>query len=487
MNAIRATSDFPDLTSLQVNLLRMGEIIRLASDQGHLLVSLPAELRKKIDPILLAVQMLDYVMVHSGIGLGADPTATRAHIAELATIMAPELTEAQASLVADKIYAHLLQPNDHRKSFRADYFDLKDGVWRPEEFQYMYLTVDDLTNRPLVRLGKEGGIVHCTLLGINDMELLAEMDAMMVRRAIERGQYDSAAKGAAQALRRTKQYRAQIRDHLIRARRSIEAGTWMRDVLPILDDARKHLLRCQADDAAILSSTDDKIDDVRDDLKSLSRLIEVRDTVRECEIIHGQLFHDVCSANDSFRALQGRLFLSRRREAIPDPEEAILIPILKAPLSAITDDIADEIENAFMIAKAPEIADMLAVFAEIAEHEEAADVDPEDEQESQPVVVPKACFDENFVEEVEEWILENARRRGSFSLDEALTVLGDEGLTRAWARCVAVLYIMRYAGGSPLLPEEEMPLQRVIGGEDFWRHCGLEGDDIIIQHPKEVA
>jgi hypothetical protein len=135
-------------------------------------------------------------------------------------------------------------------------------------------------------------------------------------------------------------YRESIREQLSRAQRSPESVSWRQDLEPFLDSSRKHI--------------DDRKQDGRKLLKVLhEQMVKVSDTTSrgKFQILHEslqgerdielKLLTEVSNAGDAYRWATKRLFTARRRQSLPNLEEALLPPMLHATATQLA-DLADK-------------------------------------------------------------------------------------------------------------------------------------------------
>jgi hypothetical protein len=468
----------PDLTRQQRNMARLTPLMRLDQQKNIVLRSVPEAVRDRIDLKQAILFLLDHVMVQSGLSLGAEPAEVKAAVAEAMRTITP-LSEPYAQHIAEVVHGWLLQPDGRTGIFREDYFDCTDNLWKFEEFRYLRLVVDDVSGKVLLRLGDAGAIIHIGMLDLDDA-FAAEIEAEIIRRAIARGRFDDALDAAGRALKRSHKYRADLRGHLIQARRSLEGGGWVENALPLLEEARRHLEERQRDDQAVTLAVEDKIATLQDDLKSLGKAVRIRELLGDCRRIHAALFVDVCEANEKFRALQTRAFVARRVEDIPDPEEGVLLPLLRAPIGQV-EERALTIAAAFAAPLPPGLLDLPRFWAEITEETAAEELSVEDEAaDVQPLQHIPPLYDETFLRDIDEWLRERAELDRELPIDRAVRHLAAERSPEA-ARCGVLLFLHHYESGIPGRAATGNSLV-VFRGDGRW-HAGTMAGDLLSLRP----
>ena len=462
----------PDLTRQQRNMARLAPLMRLDQQKNIALRSVPEAVRDRIDMKQAILFLLDHVMVQSGLSLGAEPAEVKAAVADAMSTVSPA-SEPYATHIADVVHGWLLQPDGRTGIFREDYFDCAERVWKFEEFRYLRIVVDDVSGKVLLRLGDAEAIIHLGMLDLDDA-FAAEIEAEIIRRAIARGRFDDAVEAATRALKRSQKYRADLMGHLIQARRSLDGGGWVDKALPLLEEARRHLEERQHDDQAVILAVEDKIGTLQDDLESLGKAVHVRELVGECRRIHAALFVDVCEANEKFRAAQTRAFAARRVEDIPDPEDGVLLPLLRAPIGQV-EDHAMTIGAAFAAPSPPGLLDLPRFWAEIAEEAATEELAAEeDEADVRPLEQLPPLYDESFLSEIDRWLRERAATDRDLPIDRAVRRLALERSAEA-ARCGVLLFLHHYQSGTPGHADAASPFL-VFRGDRQWRDGAMAGD-----------
>lgn len=476
------TMRLPDLTRQQRNMARLAPLMRLDQHKNTALRSVPEAVRARIDLKQAILFLLDHVMVQSGLGLGAEPAEVKAAVAEAMRIVAP-ISEAYAAQIADVVHSWLIQPDERTGIFREEYFDCADGVWKFEEFRYLRIVVDEVSGKALLRLGDAGAIIHIGMLDLDDA-FAAEIEAEIIRRAIARGRFDDAVEAAKRALKRSQKYRADLIGHLVQARRSLDGGGWVENALPLLEEARRHLEERQRDDQTVVLAVENKIAVLDDDPESLAKAVRVRELVGDCRRIHAALFVEVCQANEAFRAMQIRAFAVRRMEDLPDPEDGVLLPLLRAPVGGV-EDLAATIGAAFAAPAPPGLVDLARFWADITEEAAAEDLEGDAEDaEAQPLDQLPALYDEAFIRDIDAWLVERATLDRTLPIDQAVRLLAAERSPDA-ARCAVLLYLHHFQSGTPGRAAPAAPLL-VFRGERPWR-AGTMAGDLLSLRPRLPA
>ncbi|MCW2241765.1 hypothetical protein [Azospirillum canadense] len=473
----------PDLTRQQRNMARLAPLMKLDQQKNTVLRTIPETVRAQVDLKQAILFLLDYVMVQSGLGLGAEPAEVKAAVTEAMRVVAP-VSEEQAAHIADTVHGWLLQPDERTAVFREDYFDCAEGMWKFEEFRYLRIVVDEVSGRPLLRLGDAGAIVHIGMLDLDD-SFAAEIEAEIIRRAIARGRFDDAVEAAKRALKRSQKYRADLIGYLVQARRSLDGGNWVDNALPLLEEARRHLEERQRDDQAVVLAVADKIASLDDDPASLAKAVRVRELVADCRRLHAALFIDVCEANETFRAFQTRAFAVRRVEDLPDPEDDVLRALLRAPIGRM-EELAPVIGAAFAAPTAPGLLNLPRFWGEIADEAAAEDLEGDGaDAELQPLDQLPPLYEEGFIRDLDGWLVERAALERELPVDRAVRLLRTERSAEA-ARCAVLLFLHHYQDGTPGRASPSAPLLVFRGEGPPWR-VGAMGGGLLSLRPRAAV
>ena len=309
------------LTRQQQNLLLAGPIARLSLDRGVIFRDYPG-LADRLDVQYLALSAMDFVMERSAIESGALPAGIVDHVAREATRMKPALGEEQSRKVGQVVLDHLANAREGHKAFRSEYYDRERGGFSFHDFQLLVLfTAPDGSVR--FKLGQGAQTLTLAMLDIAP-EFAQEAEAIMIRKAIERGHFRDAHTLAKRARMRSIHYQQFIDDRLFHARRAADRIVWSEDVVPELDAARTHLRDRQKHEAAIIDAIREQIPHARDDTRG--PLVDIMSTIEDCHERHAALLRRVMTASEEFLRLQVRAFQARyktgrarHRGAYPGP------------------------------------------------------------------------------------------------------------------------------------------------------------------------
>ena len=317
------------LTRQQRNMALAEPIARLSLDRRVIFKDDPA-ISERLDVQYLALSAIDFVMERSAIESGAAPEEIVGHVAGEAACMKPALTEAQARKVGQVVLDHLSNAREGHKAFRVEYYDADRSRFSFQDFRLLALsTADD--GSPRFKLARGAQTLTLAMLDIAP-EFAQEAEAIMIRKAVERGRFEDARTLAKRSRMRSIHYRQFIEDRLFQVRRAADRVTWSEEVLPELDRARAHLKERRKHETTIIDSIREHIAHAKGDTRD--HLVELKNTIDDCHQRHAALFQRVMNASEEFRQLQVGAFRARLMRDVPDLEERILGPLLAAPMSA---------------------------------------------------------------------------------------------------------------------------------------------------------
>ena len=329
------------LTSQQRNLLLAQPVARLSLDRRVIFKDDPT-IAGRLDVQYLALSAIDFVMERSAIESGASPAEIVEHVAAEATRVKPSLTDEQSRKVGQVVLDYLANARDGHKAFRVEYYDADRGGDSFHDFRLLALSVAS-DGSAKFKLARGAQILTLAMLDVAP-EFAQEAEAIMLRKAVERGRFKDARTLAQRARMRSIHYQQFIEDRLFQVRRAADRIVWSEEVLPELDEARAHLNERRKHEVAIIESIREHIDHARGDTRD--HLVDLKNTIDECRQRHAALFERVMTASEEFRQLQVNAFRARRTQNLPDLEDRILVPLLASPMRAVS-GMSDEVGIVF--------------------------------------------------------------------------------------------------------------------------------------------
>ena len=266
-------------------------------------------------------------------------------------------------------------------------------------------------------------------------------------------------------------YQQFIDDRLFQARRAAARIVWSRDVLPQLDEARAHLGDRQKHETAIIESIREHIPHARGDTRD--HLVDIMSTMEDCHERHAALFRRVMTASEEFRRLQARAFRADERQDVPDLEDRILVPLLGAPMSAIS-AMSDEIGVVFSAPSPPRLYDLALLFASCTRPRFRQD--PAAAEEAGDLVqlqrVPPE-FDADELRAAEAWLIQAISARTRLDMRSAIREADQQGLADSTLRCVLFLMLRSWC------PEDD-PLGVIASIDGAIAHERAAGDNLVL-------
>ncbi len=159
------------------NLLTLRPLIELAANQGR-----NDALPETLGVLFLTLAALDYISESMGLGLGASPDDTVAHLASICKDMDPALGQERALAAARRV---------------MDDLENRDATGNDRAFRFSYWTASAFDERVfrLVEVHEDraeavyvltpDGLLAC--LALLDADLLTNVDDLLVERAMKRG------------------------------------------------------------------------------------------------------------------------------------------------------------------------------------------------------------------------------------------------------------------------------------------------------------
>lgn len=456
------------LTHQQRNLLLAEPIARLSIDKRVVLRE-DATMAEGLDMQYLALSALDFVMERSAIEAGATTAEIVEHIANEATRVKPSLTNEQARKIGQVVLDHLANARNNHLAFRAEYFDADRGALSLHDFRLLAISTAD-EGPPRFKLAAGAQTLMLAMLDVAP-EFAEEAEAIMISKAIERGRFDDARTLAQRARVRSIHYYQFIEENLFHARRDAGRSAWSEDVLPKLDEARTHLNERRKHEAAIIDSIRGHVAHARGEARD--RLLELMNTIEDCQQRHAVLLKRVMTASEEFRQIQASAFRVRRVQHVPDLEDRILVPLLGAPMKVVR-ELSDEIAVAFAAPTPPKLYDLTLLFEKLTEP--AAQRDPAREEEMHDLVPLEhvaPAFDPDEIRTAEEWITREIASRKRLDLVTAIEIAEEQALSESTLRCVLFVMLRSW---SPV----DDPFGVVASIDGAIAHKRAAGDNLVL-------
>ena len=456
------------LTRQQRNMALAEPIARLSLDRRVIFKDDPS-IAERLDVQYLALSAIDFVMERSAIESGAAPEEIVEHLAGEAARMKPTLTDEQGRKVGQVVLDHLSNAREGHKAFRVEYYDADRGGFSFQDFRLLALsTADD--GSPRFKLARGAQTLTLAMLDIAP-EFAQEAEAIMIRKAVERGRFEDARTLAKRSRMRSIHYRQFIEDRLFQVRRAADRVKWSEEVLPELDRARAHLKERRKHEATIVDSIREHIAQARGDTRD--HLVELKSTIDDCHQRHSALFQRVMNASEEFRQLQVGAFRARLMRDVPDLEERILGPLLAAPRSAAA-GISDEIGIVFAAPAPPRMYDLALVFANVTQPRFRRDpAGAEDVHDLVALERVPPDFDADEVREAQDWLVRMIAARTRLDMASAIREAEDQGMAESTLRCVLFLMLRSWC------PEDD-PLGGIASIDGAIAHERVAGDNLVL-------
>ena len=461
------------LTLQKRNLLLAEPIARLSLDRGVIFQYDPA-IADRLDVQYLALSAMDFVMERSAIESGAAPVEIVEHVAAEARRVKPQLSDEQSQKVGQVVLDYLANAKDRHKAFRVEYYDAARDAFAIHDFRLLALfSAPD--GVPRFKLAPGAQTLTLAMLEVSP-EFAQEAEAIMIRKAVERGRFRDALTLAQRARIRSIHFQQFIEDRLFQVRRNADRVNWSADVLPELDRARTHLSERREHETVIIESIRDHIAQAEGEIRD--HLIDLKDTIDECHQRHSALFKRVVGASEEFRRLQAGAFRARLVRNIPDLEERILVPLLAAPMREVA-EMSDRIGIAFASASPPRLYDLALLFEALTQPRVRRDPVGADRPEDLVAIeeVPPE-FDAAEIRAAEDWLVRELAVRSRLDMATAIQEAGQQELAESTLRCVLFLMLRSWCPS-----DDPLGVIATVDGVVSGRHAA--GDNLLLARNEE--
>ena len=455
------------LTRQQRNMALTEPIARLSRDRRVIFKDDPA-LTERLDVQYLALSAIDFVMERSAIEAGASPDDIVEHVAGEAVRMKPALTEKQGRKAGQVVLDHLSNAREGHRTFRVEYYDGDRGGFSFQDFRLLALSADD--GSPRYKLARGAQTLTLAMLDIAP-EFAQEAEAIMIRKAVERGRFEDARTLARRSRMRSIHYRQFIEDRLFQVRRAADRVRWSEEVLPELDEARAHLGERRKHEAAIVDSIREHIARAEGDTRD--HLVELKTTIDDCQQRHAALFERVMTASEEFRQLQVSAFRARLVRDVPDLEDRLLLPLLAAPMGTVA-GMSDDIGASFAAPSPPPLLDLALLFETVTQPRFRRDPDgAEEELDLMAIERVQPEFDADDIREAQDWLVRTIAARTRLDMRSAIGFAEDQDMAESRLRCVLFLMLRSWC-------QEDDPLGVIASIDGAIAHERVAGDNLVL-------
>ena len=461
------------LTRQQRNMALAEPIARLSLDRRVIFKDDPA-ISERLDVQYLALSAIDFVMERSAIESGASLDEIVDHVAREAARIKPTLTEEQGRKVGQTVLDHLANAREGHKAFRVEYYDPHRDGFSFHDFRLLALSTA-LDGSPRFKLAPGAQTLALAMLDIAP-EFAQEAEAIMIRKAVERGRFEDALTLARRSRIRSIHYRQFIEDQLFHIRRAADRVKWSEEVLPQLDQARAHLMERRKHEATIIDSIREHLAHARGDTRD--HLVDLKNTIDDCYSRHAALFQRIMSASEEFRHLQASAFQARLIRDVPDLEERILGPLLAAPIGTVA-GMSDEIGVVFAAPAPPHLYDLALLFENVTQPRLRRDpAGAEDMHDLVAIQRVPPEFEADELRQAQDWLVRTITARTSLDMATAIREAEDQELAESTLRCVLFLMLRSWC------PEDD-PLGVIASIDGAISHVRVAGDNIVLARDAE--
>ena len=461
------------LTRQQRNMALAEPIARLSLDRRVIFKDDP-EIPERLDVQYLALNAIDFVMERSAIESGASPDEIVDHVAREASRIKPALIDEQAHKVGQTVLDHLANAREGHKAFRCEYFDPDRDRFSFHDFRLLSLSTSD-DGSPRFKLAAGAQTLVLAMLDVAP-EFAQEAEAIMLRKAVERGRFQDARTLATRSRMRSIHYRQFIEDQLFHVRRAADRITWSETVLPQLDQARTHLKDRSKHEATIIESIREHMAHAKGEIRD--QLVGVKNTIDDCYARHAALFQRIMSASEEFRGLQANAFRARFVRDIPDLEERILGPLLAAPMATAA-DLSDEIGVFFGAPVPPHLHDLALLFETVTQPR--VQRDPAAVEDLHDLIAIERVppeFDPDDISAAQDWLVRTITARTRLDMASAIREAEHQDLAESTFRCVLFLMLRSWC------PQDD-PLGVIASIDGAIAHERVAGDNLVLQKDVE--
>ncbi|MDR1283975.1 MAG: hypothetical protein LBK99_24630 [Opitutaceae bacterium] len=269
-------------------------------------------------------------------------------------------TDREADILTTLVLEHLCNEQQRTNFVIPWQFEKEDGAieWREHHFKIID-PHESPENETIYDASNQAINFFLSSLEIELEASQAARDAAY-QHYMKRGRFEDAALVAEEARKLTIQYHTKIRRSLAAIERNIFEIDYVRDTMPVIEDARRHMTERLDIENTHINDIDQRLDNITD--ATMPHLIHMRDIFQSSHQHNISLLREIMGAHAKFRFEQTRQkFQPRSPLAVFDPQTDALKPALKHPVGPLNDWITANLQFflPLQIPKPPDHADLV--------------------------------------------------------------------------------------------------------------------------------
>jgi hypothetical protein len=404
----------PRLTSHLRALSLIAPLQHAQDNKGMLHVD--AKAAEPVDMRYLALAAIELLIDRMGAGSTASRGELLDYLTDLALLQSQHLSAADATALAEHVFDGLTNARDRRARFKVRLFDpdQPEGIF----FEFALLRAEPLPDGTVgYRLTQEAIEIHLSLLA-HDPLTATQVSEIIVGEFLKRGLYDHAVTAAERTRTNSIRLAEALRLLMAEARRAILKVMWHHELGPKMEEARALLDASIMREGAMLAQLSDTAADVTDETDR-RHLARIRNLLIDVQTRHRKLIVVVQKTADEYLHLQADALKLRPLTRLPDLENEILDPLLRAPGNLLMER-ASALFGAISGTLPPLVLDIAAtVIAFEPDIEDAPAIDPTFEFVDPTASVPLP-FDEVTIARAEQFARATIIAAGAITLGEIL-------------------------------------------------------------------
>jgi hypothetical protein len=404
----------PRLTSHLRALSLIAPLQRAEDNKGMLHVS--AKAAERVDMRYLALAIIEFLIDRMGAGGTASRSELIDYLHGLARLQSKYLAEEDASALAEHVFDGLTNARERRARFKVRLFDPDQPEGVP--FEFALLRAEPLPDGSVgYRLTQEAIEIHLSLLA-HDPLTATQVSEIIVGEFLKRGLYDHAVSAAERTRTNSIRLAEALRLLMAEARRAIMKVMWHHELGPKMEEARSLLDASIMREGAMLAHLSDTAADVTDETDR-RHLARIRNLLLDVQTRHRKLIVVIQNTAEEYLRLQAEALKLRPLARLPDLENEILDPLLRAPGSFLIERASD-VFSSISGTLPPLVLDIAAAVAAFEpESEDTAPIDP-DIAFDDPTVGMELPFDEATITRAEQFARTTILAAGEITLGEIL-------------------------------------------------------------------
>ena len=400
-------------------------VASIEADKGIILHGIEVD-PQDFDTQYIAISIIDFLAERLAIGQGASGDEINDYVIDRIESLYSKYEEKVLRDVITKILDRLANGPNGFKSFEYAYYDEELGRLVPYQFKLIEWWQPDIGESFIYKATPESVTLFLSMFTI-DPVLEHATQSFVIKQLLSQGLVSGAVQFAQKASDTSRAIGAELQNYMLKLRRNPRRKGWVEEVLPKLEEARKHIHKHTEDDQELQDKLQEMLQAESLEPEQQKNLLELKKHVDKCYERHLDLFAQIGGAINKCYEYQSYAFKTPKFTIQVSPEEDLIPRFFDMPLGEVI-KMAEKIGCMFLSPSPPQILDIFKLL-ELYEEYHGREVGTAKQPKPQKIKVsppPLPEYDPNREAHISEMIV-NSVFEGDCSSTMGLLLEMDEG------------------------------------------------------------